>query len=1055
MYTGNGIFQTAIQLPIQDAIGKGIEIESGEMDNTDIDSVLDYWEDNRVWDTILNAWTWVRLFGGGAIMINTDQDPEKPLSLKNLKNKAIEFYDIDRWQMDVNAAYFDDWDSYIFASNGMINLYGEPIHSSRFLRGQGKRAPHYVRRQLRGWGMSEGERMIRDLNLYMKTQDVNFEILDEAKVDIYKIQGLAAKLMTAGGTSAITTRVQAANEIKNYVNALVLDSNEDYQQKQMGFAGLAEIMQQNRMGVAAALRIPMTKLFGMSASGFNTGESDLENYNAMIESEIRSPLRPWIRQMLKVTMAHLFGYVPEFKFTFPSLREQTPEVEQQVKDSEYNRAMGLYDRGLLSSQEAMQILRKSGVVDIETEVETGANPNPEPPNGPSGIEDSALPGKLAGEDEGSGYRVIRNIQNKGIEETMREFKKGTLKTPQGKTVTDKDQAIAIGLSEERKNSGHKIFRKKKIKNAEWDESKHPRAADGKFGSGGGSSSDKDEDKSGFTENKIKVVGGEIKVPNEAKNASEDEYYEESIKKNIDKRYSDGERLRNKYPGYSYDNALQQDAHSNDPIYPWDYELGPLSSSSFESGFYGYDKPKFTVGWRYGKSPESGKSKNFAEGIMERGVSFMQTSGEDKTSTSYELFQDVDKTDVEWYVGYEIPWRGSDGEPLMVNVKPLKDKFNNSSLLRIFRKKKIKNAEWDESKHPRAADGKFGSGGGSSSDSKKKDPKQEYDEIKKQYEGKSEWMKAPNGKESKLNERQWIQVRTPSFKNWFGDWENDFKNASKVVDKNGDPLVVYHGSGENFDTFSKDKIGSLDSGARGSGFYLTKNKEYADFYTAEARGEEKPGYVLNLYANIRNPYTYQDNKEILDQEIINELNKIYEDKQRERYEERKKESSSLTSILSFLEEESIPEIKKLDKDTNLDDIIFYNNFLNSKDFTTVLKKLGYDGVIYKDGQEIVVFEPNQIKSATDNSGEFDPDSESIKNNSPRRIYCKKNSEMSEELSRTGLYKKGDKLKYDPKELEMGIQVELEHADDKESAKQIALDHLMEDADYYSKLKKAGL
>jgi len=458
MYTGNGIFQTAIQLPIQDAIGKGIEIESGEMDNVDIDAVLDYWEDNRVWDTILNAWTWVRLFGGGAIMINTDQDPEKPLSLKRIQNKPVEFYDLDRWQMDVNAAYFDDWDSYINAGGGMINVYGEPIHASRFLRGQGKRAPHYVRRQLRGWGMSEGERMIRDLNLYMKTQDVNFEILDEAKVDIYKIQGLAAKLMTAGGTSAITTRVQAANEIKNYVNALVLDSNEDYQQKQMGFAGLAEVMQQNRMGVAAALRIPMTKLFGMSASGFNTGESDLENYNSMIESEIRSPLRPWIRQLLKVTMSHLFGYVPEFRFTFPSLREQTPEVEQQVKDAEYNRAAGLYDRGLLSAKEMMQILRKSGVVDIETEVETGANPNPEPPNGAAGIEDSALPGKLAGEDEG--YKVIRNIKNKGIEKTMSEFKKGTLKTPQGKTVTDKDQAIAIGLSEERGNSGHKIFRKK-------------------------------------------------------------------------------------------------------------------------------------------------------------------------------------------------------------------------------------------------------------------------------------------------------------------------------------------------------------------------------------------------------------------------------------------------------------------------------------------------------------------------------------------------------------------------------------------------------------------
>ena len=53
--------------------------------------------------------------------------------------------------------------------------------------------------------------------------------------------------------------------------------------------------------------------------------------------------------------------------------------------------------------------------------------------------------------------------------------------------------------------------------------------------------------------------------------------------------------------------------------------------------------------------------------------------------------------------------------------------------------------------------------------------------------------APNGKLSNLTERQYAQVRTKAFKEWFGDWENDPQNASKVIDKNGEPLVVYHGS----------------------------------------------------------------------------------------------------------------------------------------------------------------------------------------------------------------------------------------------------------------------
>jgi len=380
MYTGNGIFQTAIQLPIQDAIGKGIEIESGELDNDDIQAVYDYWEDNHIWRTILDTWTWIRLFGGGALLINSYQDPKKPLKLKGLDKSELKFYDIDRWQLDTNIAVFDDWDSYIAGGeNDLIYLYGEPIHESRFLRGSGKRAPHYVRRQLRGWGMSEGERMIRDLNLYLKTQDAGFELIDEAKIDVYKINGLANKLLTSGGTAAITNRVQAANEIKNYVNALVLDSQEEYTQKQVSFGGLAEVMNENRMGVASALRMPMTKLFGISASGFNTGESDLENYNAMVESEIRSPMKPMIRQLLKVTMSHLFGYEPKFSFSFPALREMTPETEQNVKNMEENRILALYDRGLLDTEETMQSLKKAGVIQIETKAEKGLVQNPIPP----------------------------------------------------------------------------------------------------------------------------------------------------------------------------------------------------------------------------------------------------------------------------------------------------------------------------------------------------------------------------------------------------------------------------------------------------------------------------------------------------------------------------------------------------------------------------------------------------------------------------------------------------------------------------------------------------
>jgi len=72
-----------------------------------------------------------------------------------------------------------------------------------------------------------------------------------------------------------------------------------------------------------------------------------------------------------------------------------------------------------------------------------------------------------------------------------------------------------------------------------------------------------------------------------------------------------------------------------------------------------------------------------------------------------------------------------------------------------------------------------------------------------YEFKMKLL-APNGKPSNLNPTQYKLVRTPSFKKWFGDWENDPENASKVLDENGEPLVVYHGTDVEFYKFDKSK-----------------------------------------------------------------------------------------------------------------------------------------------------------------------------------------------------------------------------------------------------------
>lgn len=54
--------------------------------------------------------------------------------------------------------------------------------------------------------------------------------------------------------------------------------------------------------------------------------------------------------------------------------------------------------------------------------------------------------------------------------------------------------------------------------------------------------------------------------------------------------------------------------------------------------------------------------------------------------------------------------------------------------------------------------------------------------------------APNGKQSNLTAEQYRLVRTPEFKAWFGDWEND-ANKMMTLDENGEPMVFWHTGGE--------------------------------------------------------------------------------------------------------------------------------------------------------------------------------------------------------------------------------------------------------------------
>jgi len=127
-------------------------------------------------------------------------------------------------------------------------------------------------------------------------------------------------------------------------------------------------------------------------------------------------------------------------------------------------------------------------------------------------------------------------------------------------------------------------------------------------------------------------------------------------------------------------------------------------------------------------------------------------------------------------------------------------------------------------------------------------------VKDRCLGTEKWLKAPNGKETKLTEGQWLAVRTPNFKAWFGDWENNPREASKAVDQETEePKVYFHGSALSIDMF-KSLADKTEDVYDNHGIYFSPNSEASSNFAIlkSEKIEDGAAMVYPVFLCLRNP-----------------------------------------------------------------------------------------------------------------------------------------------------------------------------------------------------------
>lgn len=371
-YVEIGLIQTICDLPVDDGLRGGVDIKSKQLDEEQIDELqLSLDRDNDI-DTSGQACKWQRLYGGAGIIILTDQDPREPLDLELINaDSALEFRACDMWELFYDKQNTEGYNPAVQSENfEYYDYYGEPLHKSRVMRLKGLTAPAFIRPRLRGWGFSVVEVLVRSINQYLKSSALTYEVLDEFKVDIYKIKNLVNTLLAPEGANAVRNRLQIGNMFKNYQNALVMDSEDDWDHKQLNFTGLAEAQGGIRSQVASDMRIPQAKLFGQGSTGFSSGEDDIENYNAMVESQVRNKLKYNILRICEIKCKKLFGFIPDdLSISFKPLRVMSSEQEETVKTAKFTRIMQARQAGELTTLEFRDACNKGNLFDIKLDTD--------------------------------------------------------------------------------------------------------------------------------------------------------------------------------------------------------------------------------------------------------------------------------------------------------------------------------------------------------------------------------------------------------------------------------------------------------------------------------------------------------------------------------------------------------------------------------------------------------------------------------------------------------------------------------------------------------------
>lgn len=353
LYNDEPIGRLICELPTFDALRKGFTITVADDDGKLGSGAYDYLKQLNAVGAIGQANELDRAFGGAGVWVGVDDGGEQsePVNVGRIRSLVfLRVFDRRRlrpWRID------DDTRSrtynqpvqwavlpeavYGAGANGAKLL--EPIqivHASRLIIFPGRNVSDDRRQLNGGWGDSIFQACLSALENDASAWATLAHLVTKASQGVLKVKDLAM-VATSGDPEAVKARFQLIRMGRSVVRDLVIDAEESYEQTPPNFGNLPDVLYLCMYQLAAAVQIPVTRLFGMSPGGLNsTGESDARNWEDVVEALQTHRLEPRIRQLLDLVFlaqdGPTKGKVPtSYEVMWVPLRQMTEKEQAELR----------------------------------------------------------------------------------------------------------------------------------------------------------------------------------------------------------------------------------------------------------------------------------------------------------------------------------------------------------------------------------------------------------------------------------------------------------------------------------------------------------------------------------------------------------------------------------------------------------------------------------------------------------------------------------------------------------------------------------------------------